>query len=77
MTRFNGLPKFGLAGLTEIEVGRRATRVRAALQNSNFDFPPRKITDGSESERPSYAQQMEAVRHQSEGRAILSADRCG
>jgi hypothetical protein len=51
--------------------------VRAALENSNCDFPLRKITDSSESERSSYAQQMEAVRLPPVGQAILSADRCG
>jgi hypothetical protein len=30
--------------------------MRAALQNSTFDFPPRKTIDGSESEVPFYAQ---------------------
>lgn len=36
-----------------------------------------KITDGSGSERPFYAQRVEAVPLPSEGRAILSADRGG
>jgi magnesium chelatase family protein len=53
----NGLPKFSLVGLPETEVRRRATacarRCRTGI--SNFDFPPRKITDGLESERPFYA----------------------
>jgi hypothetical protein len=55
-----------LVGLTGIEVRRPHDRVRAALQNSNIDFPPGKHTDGSGSERPFHAQQMEAVRLRSE-----------
>lgn len=41
--------------------------MHAALQNSNFDVPPCKITDSSESEGPFYAQQVEAVPLPSEG----------
>jgi magnesium chelatase family protein len=40
----NGLPGFDLVGLPETEVKEACDRLRAALQNANFDFPPRKIT---------------------------------
>jgi magnesium chelatase family protein len=40
----NGLPGFNLVGLPETEVKEARDRVRAALQNANFDFPPRKFT---------------------------------
>ena len=38
-----GLPGINLVGLPEAEVREARDRVRAALQNANFDFPPRKI----------------------------------
>ena len=40
----NGLPGFNLVGLPETAVKEARDRVRAALQNANFDFPPRKFT---------------------------------
>ena len=40
----NGLPAFNLVGLPETEVKESRDRVRAALQNAQFDFPARKIT---------------------------------
>ena len=40
----NGLPGFNLVGLPETEVKEARDRVRAALQNANFEFPPRKFT---------------------------------
>lgn len=40
----NGLPGFALVGLPETEVKEARDRVRAALQNSGFDFPPKRIT---------------------------------
>jgi len=40
----NGLPSFTLVGLPETEVKEARERVRAALQNSKFDFPARRIT---------------------------------
>ena len=40
----NGLPGFALVGLPEAEVKEARERVRAALQNSKFDFPTRRIT---------------------------------
>ena len=40
----NGLPAFHLVGLPETEVREARDRVRAALQNSGFDFPARRIT---------------------------------
>ena len=40
----NGLPSFTLVGLPETEVREARERVRAALQNSRFDFPMRRIT---------------------------------
>ena len=40
----NGLPSFTLVGLPETEVKEARDRVRAALQNSGFDFPAKRIT---------------------------------
>jgi magnesium chelatase family protein len=40
----NGLPAFNLVGLPETEVKESRDRVRAALQNAQFDFPARRIT---------------------------------
>ncbi len=40
----NGLPSFTLVGLPDTEVREARERVRAALQNSRFDFPMRRIT---------------------------------
>jgi len=40
----NGLPGFTIVGLPDAEVREAKDRVRAALQNSGFDFPVRKIT---------------------------------
>ena len=40
----NGLPGFTIVGLPEAEVKEAKDRVRAALQNANFDFPNRRIT---------------------------------
>ncbi|HNQ04726.1 MAG TPA: YifB family Mg chelatase-like AAA ATPase [Thiobacillaceae bacterium] len=40
----NGLPAFNLVGLPEAEVKEARDRVRAALQQSGFDFPQRRIT---------------------------------
>lgn len=40
----NGLPAFALVGLPETEVREARDRVRAALQNSGFEFPQRRIT---------------------------------
>src|SRR5436305_11742187 len=39
-----GLPAFHLVGLPDTEVKESRERVRAALQNSAFEFPRRKIT---------------------------------
>jgi magnesium chelatase family protein len=39
-----GLPAFNLVGLPDAEVRESKDRVRAALQNAQFDFPARKIT---------------------------------
>jgi magnesium chelatase family protein len=39
-----GLPGIHLVGLPEAEVREARDRVRAALQNSQFDFPARKVT---------------------------------
>jgi len=39
-----GLPGFTLVGLAEAEVREARDRVRAAIQNSNFEFPARRIT---------------------------------
>jgi magnesium chelatase family protein len=40
----NGLPSFTIVGLPETEVKESKDRVRAALQNCQFDFPARRIT---------------------------------
>lgn len=39
-----GLPSFTIVGLADRAVEEAKERVRAALRNSNIDFPPRKIT---------------------------------
>lgn len=40
----NGLPGFTIVGLPETEVRESKDRVRAALQNAQFDFPARRLT---------------------------------
>lgn len=40
----SGLPSFTIVGLPELEVKESRERVRAALQNCQFDFPTRRIT---------------------------------
>ena len=40
----NGLPNFTIVGLPDTEVKESRDRVRAALQNCQFDFPQRHIT---------------------------------
>ena len=40
----NGLPNFTIVGLPEAEVKESKDRVRAALQNCQFEFPTRRIT---------------------------------
>lgn len=40
----NGLPSFTIVGLPETEVKESRDRVRAAIQNSGFDFPAKRIT---------------------------------
>jgi magnesium chelatase family protein len=40
----NGLPSFTIVGLPETEVKESKDRVRAAIQNSRFDFPAKRIT---------------------------------
>ncbi|MBS1186624.1 MAG: ATP-dependent protease [Burkholderiaceae bacterium] len=40
----NGLPGLTIVGLPEAEVKEARDRVRAALQNSRFEFPARRIT---------------------------------
>lgn len=40
----NGLPAFTLVGLPEAEVKEARDRVRAAIQNTGFEFPARRIT---------------------------------
>ena len=39
-----GLPAFHLVGLPEAEVREARDRVRAALQNAQYEFPARKVT---------------------------------
>ena len=40
----NGLPAFAIVGLADTEVRESRDRVRAALHNAGFDFPPGHIT---------------------------------
>lgn len=40
----NGLPNLSIVGLADVEVKESKDRVRAALINSHFDFPARRIT---------------------------------
>lgn len=40
----NGLPAFNIVGLPEAEVRESRERVRAALNNCQFEFPARRIT---------------------------------
>src|SRR5678810_654777 len=40
----NGLPSFTIVGLPEAEVKESKDRVRAALQNAQFEFPARRVT---------------------------------
>lgn len=40
----NGLPTFTIVGLPDTEVRESKDRVRAALQNTGFEFPARRIT---------------------------------
>jgi len=40
----NGLPSFTIVGLPEAEVKESKDRVRAALQNAQFEFPAKRIT---------------------------------
>ncbi len=40
----NGLPRFSIVGLPETLIKESADRVRSAIINSNFEFPPRRIT---------------------------------
>ena len=40
----NGLPCMNIVGLADAEVRESKDRVRAALQNSGFDMPSRRIT---------------------------------
>src|SRR5574343_287260 len=40
----NGLPAFTLVGLPDTEVREARDRVRAAILNSGFEFPARRIT---------------------------------
>ncbi len=40
----NGLPGFSIVGLPELAVKESKDRVRAALLNSNFEFPAKRIT---------------------------------
>ena len=40
----NGLPALSIVGLPEAAVRESKDRVRAAIQNSHFEFPTRRIT---------------------------------
>jgi magnesium chelatase family protein len=39
-----GLPSFSTVGLPDAAVKESRDRVKAAIKNSGFDFPPRRIT---------------------------------
>src|SRR5260221_1819037 len=39
-----GLPGFIIVGLADTAIQEAKERVRAAIRNSNIDFPPKKIT---------------------------------
>lgn len=39
-----GLPSFQIVGLANKEIGEARERVRAAITNSNFNFPPKHVT---------------------------------
>lgn len=41
----NGMPGFCLVGLPETTVKESRDRVRSAIVNSRFEFPPKRITD--------------------------------
>ena len=43
----NGLPAFNIVGLPETEVKESKDRVRAAIQNANFEFPAREEIDAA------------------------------
>ena len=47
-----GLPRFGIVGLAETEVKEARDRVKAALQNARFEFPPSRITVRSDLKPP-------------------------
>lgn len=40
----NGLPSFNIVGLADISIKESKERVRAAIKNSGFEFPMRRIT---------------------------------
>src|SRR5581483_10648728 len=40
----NGLPRFTTVGLPDSEVRESQERVAAALRNSGYEFPPRRVT---------------------------------
>jgi len=40
----NGLPSFDLVGLPDAAIREARDRVRAAIKNSGFDFPAKRIT---------------------------------
>lgn len=40
----NGLPGFDIVGLPDPAVREAKDRVRAALKNAGYDFPPRRVT---------------------------------
>lgn len=40
----NGLPSVTVVGLADVEVKESRDRVRAAIQNAQFDFPTRRVT---------------------------------
>jgi magnesium chelatase family protein len=40
----NGLPNFSIVGLPDTAVREARDRVRAAITNSGFDFPQRRVT---------------------------------
>lgn len=48
----NGLPQFNIVGLPETEVKESKDRVRAALQNCQFEFPARRTVNLAPADLP-------------------------
>jgi len=59
----NGLPSISIVGMPETAVKESKDRVRAAILNSNFEFPNRRITIKSPStlRQPTYPRKVDAL----------------